>query len=166
MALLRYTASTPYEDRNHNMPYIVPYTYILGIPVHRAVYPYLGLHNRILCRIVVSKSQKGGYILPYIDSTKHNGSAEHTFYMQLPDYCLIMTSTYIIMTSTYIITILHSPPPLQCIHSVTRRKLQTPGIAEEHKRQETPTINPIGPTDTPHRPSTTERTARETHNTN
>ena len=37
---------------------------------------------------------------------------------------------------------------------VTRRKLQTPGIAEEHKRQETPTINPIGPTDTPHRPST------------
>ena len=37
---------------------------------------------------------------------------------------------------------------------VTRRKLQTPGNAEEHKRQETPTINPIGPTDTPHRPST------------
>ena len=28
----------------------------------------------------------------------------------------------------------------------TRRKLQTPGNAEEHKRQETPTINPIGPT--------------------
>ena len=26
---------------------------------------------------------------------------------------------------------------------VTRRKLQTPGIAEEHKRQETPTINAI-----------------------
>ena len=37
---------------------------------------------------------------------------------------------------------------------VTRRKLQTPGNAEEHKRQETPTINPIGPTDKPHRPST------------
>ena len=37
---------------------------------------------------------------------------------------------------------------------VTRRKLQTPGIAEEHKIQETPTINPIGPTDTHHRPST------------
>ena len=37
---------------------------------------------------------------------------------------------------------------------VTRRKLQTPGIPEEHKRQETRTINPIGPTDTPHRPST------------
>ena len=37
---------------------------------------------------------------------------------------------------------------------VTRRKLQTPGTAEEHKRQETPTINPIDPTDTPHRPST------------
>ena len=36
---------------------------------------------------------------------------------------------------------------------VTRRKLQTPGIAEEHKRQETPTINPIGTTDTPHTPS-------------
>ena len=34
---------------------------------------------------------------------------------------------------------------------VTRRKLQTPGNAEEHKRQETPTINPIGPTDKPHR---------------
>ena len=38
--------------------------------------------------------------------------------------------------------------------SVTRRKLQTPGTAEEHKRQETPTINPIDPTDKPHRPST------------
>ena len=37
---------------------------------------------------------------------------------------------------------------------VTRRKLQTPGNAEEHKRQETPTINTIGPTDKPHRPST------------
>ena len=37
---------------------------------------------------------------------------------------------------------------------VTRRKLQTPGNAEEYKRQETPTINPIGPTDKPHRPST------------
>ena len=37
---------------------------------------------------------------------------------------------------------------------VTRRKLQTPGTAEEHKRQETPTVNPIDPTDTPHRPST------------
>ena len=37
---------------------------------------------------------------------------------------------------------------------VARRKLQTPGIAEVHKTQETPTINPIGPTDTPHRPST------------
>ena len=31
---------------------------------------------------------------------------------------------------------------------VTRRKLQTPGTAEEHKRQEAPTINPIDPTDT------------------
>ena len=40
------------------------------------------------------------------------------------------------------------------INGVTRRKLQTPGIAEEHKRQETPTINPIGPTDAPQRPST------------
>ena len=37
---------------------------------------------------------------------------------------------------------------------VTRRKLQTPDNAEEHNRQETPTINPIGPTDKPHRPST------------
>ena len=47
-------------------------------------------------------------------------------------------------------------------------KSQTPGNAEEHKRQETPTINPIGPTDnlTDQAPSTTERTARETHNTN
>ena len=39
-------------------------------------------------------------------------------------------------------------------HWVTRRTLQTPGTAEEHKRQETPTINPIGPTNKPHRPST------------
>ena len=42
---------------------------------------------------------------------------------------------------------------------VTRRKLQTPGNAEEHNRQETPTINPTGqyptgPTDKPHRPNT------------
>ena len=37
---------------------------------------------------------------------------------------------------------------------VTRRKLQTPGNAEEHKRQETPTINPIGPTEKPRRLST------------
>ena len=38
---------------------------------------------------------------------------------------------------------------------VTRRKLQTPGNAEEHKKkQETPTINPIGPTAKPHRPRT------------
>ena len=37
---------------------------------------------------------------------------------------------------------------------VTRRKLQTRGNAEEHKKQEAPTINPIGPTDRPHRPST------------
>ena len=36
----------------------------------------------------------------------------------------------------------------------TWRKLQTPGNAEEHKKQETHTINPIGPTDKPHRPST------------
>ena len=38
--------------------------------------------------------------------------------------------------------------------SVTRRNLQTPGNAEEHKRQETPTITPIGPADKPRRPST------------
>ena len=44
-----------------------------------------------------------------------------------------------------------TPWPMQ---SVTRGKLQAPGNAEEHKRQETPTINPIGPTDKPHRPST------------
>ena len=37
---------------------------------------------------------------------------------------------------------------------VTRRKLQTPGNAEEHKRQETPTISPISPNDKPHRQST------------
>ena len=30
-----------------------------------------------------------------------------------------------------------------CSACVTRRKLQTPGNAEEHKRKETPTINPI-----------------------
>ena len=40
------------------------------------------------------------------------------------------------------------------LYGVTRRKLQTPGNAEEHKIQETSTINPIGPTDKPHRPST------------
>ena len=43
---------------------------------------------------------------------------------------------------------------LFCLFRVTWRKLQTPGNAEEHKRQETPTINPIGPTDKPHRLST------------
>ena len=44
------------------------------------------------------------------------------------------------------------------IRSVTRRKLQTPGTAEEHNRQETPTINPNHQPrpsiDTTHRPST------------
>ena len=51
---------------------------------------------------------------------------------------------------------------------VTWRKLQTPGNAEEHKKQETPTINPTGqPTNlTDQAPSTAERTARETHNIN
>ena len=51
---------------------------------------------------------------------------------------------------------------------VTRRKLQTPGTAEDHKRQETPTTNPIDrqPTHlTNQAPSTIERAARETHNT-
>ena len=88
-------------------------------------------------------------------------------------------------------------------YCVTRRKLQTPGTAEEHKRQETPAINPndrqptqlycvlhgetskrlASPRNTKDRkhlqsslsaqpthltdqaPSTTEWTARETHNT-
>ena len=52
---------------------------------------------------------------------------------------------------------------------VTRRKLQTPGTAEEHKRQETPTVNPTDrqPTRlTDQAPSTIERAAWETHNTN
>ena len=47
---------------------------------------------------------------------------------------------------------------------VTRRKLQTPGTAEEHKTQETPTINPNDrqPTQlTDEAPSTIERAARE-----
>ena len=47
-------------------------------------------------------------------------------------------------------------PGAWSVSGVTRRKLQTPqaGTAEEHKRQEIPTINPIGPTDTPHRQCT------------
>ena len=52
-----------------------------------------------------------------------------------------------------------------CRVTVTRRKLKTPGTAEEHKRQETPTINPIDrqPTHlTDQAPSTIERAARET----
>ena len=53
-------------------------------------------------------------------------------------------------------------------HSVIRRKLQTPGTAEEHKRQETPTINPndhqtIQLTD--QAPGTIERAARESRHT-
>ena len=44
---------------------------------------------------------------------------------------------------------------------VTRRKLQTPGNAEEHNRQETPTINPISPTNKPHRPSTKHYLGRD-----
>ena len=50
---------------------------------------------------------------------------------------------------------------------VTRRKLQTPGTAEEHKRHETPTIKPIDRQPihlTDHAPSTIERAAQETHN--
>ena len=66
---------------------------------------------------------------------------------------------------------------------VIRRKLKTPGTAEEHKRQEKPTINPIDrsrqlatyiwsgcprqPTQLiDQAPSTIERVARETPNTN
>ena len=52
---------------------------------------------------------------------------------------------------------------------VTRRKLQTPGTAEEHKRQETPTSNPIDRQParlTDQAPRTVERAARETHKTN
>ena len=59
----------------------------------------------------------------------------------------------------------HARPKL----CVTRRKLRTPGTAEEHKRQEIPTIYAIDrqPTHlTDQAPSTTERAARETHNTN
>ena len=51
---------------------------------------------------------------------------------------------------------------------VTRRKLQTPGTAEEHKRQETPTINPNErqPTQfTEQAPGTIERAARESRHT-
>ena len=50
---------------------------------------------------------------------------------------------------------------------VTQRKLQTPGNAEEYKRQDhlqsTQSAQPTNPTDQAQ--STTERTARETHNT-
>ena len=49
-----------------------------------------------------------------------------------------------------------------CSRCVTRRKFGTPGIAEEHKRQETPTINAIDrqPTNlTDQAPSTIERAA-------
>ena len=54
-----------------------------------------------------------------------------------------------------------------CSACVTRRKLQTPGNAEEHNRKETPTINPINRQNlTDQAPSTTERKAWETHNTN
>ena len=55
-------------------------------------------------------------------------------------------------------------PGLCCFLRVTRRKLQTPGTAEEHKRQETPTINPNDrqPTQlTDQAPSTIERAARD-----
>ena len=48
----------------------------------------------------------------------------------------------------------NQPKRPSTLMSVTRRKLQTPGNAEEHKKQETPTVNPIGPTDKPHRPRT------------
>ena len=47
---------------------------------------------------------------------------------------------------------------------VTRRKLQTPGTAEEHKRQETPTINPNDhqPAQlTDHAPDAIDKAARE-----
>ena len=52
---------------------------------------------------------------------------------------------------------------------VTRTKLTTPGTAEEHTRQETPTTNHIDrqPTHlTDQARSNIEKAARETHNTN
>ena len=51
---------------------------------------------------------------------------------------------------------------------VTRRKLQTPGTAEEHKGQETPTINPNDrqPTQlTDQAPGNIQRAARESRHT-
>ena len=53
----------------------------------------------------------------------------------------------------------------ESIACFTRRKLQMPGTAEEHKRQETPTINPNNSqqTDLTHLgPGTIERAAQET----
>ena len=45
--------------------------------------------------------------------------------------------------------------PKICSEGFIEQKCYTePGNAEEHKKQETPTINPISPTDKPHRPST------------
>ena len=60
------------------------------------------------------------------------------------------------------------PLGVSCGCGVTRRKLQTPGNAEEHKKnkkhlQSTQSAQPKNLTD--QAPSTTERTARETHNT-
>ena len=66
-----------------------------------------------------------------------------------------------------------SAPPRGCPCDMictcgTRRKLQTPGTAEEHKRQGKPTINPNDrqPTQlTDQAPGTIERAARESRNT-
>ena len=58
--------------------------------------------------------------------------------------------------------------PVEWVFRVTRRKLQTPGTVEEHKRQETPTINPNDrqPTQlTDQAPGTIERAARESRHT-
>ena len=58
----------------------------------------------------------------------------------------------------------HTHPHQVALGCVKQRKLQMPGTANEHKRQETPTINPIDhqPTQlTDQAPSTIERAARE-----
>ena len=49
---------------------------------------------------------------------------------------------------------------------VTRRNFQTPGTTEEHKRQETPTFNPIDCRLTSQTKHQALSVALETHNTN
>ena len=97
---------------------------------------------------------------------KHNRQIEENLEQKLISLLqLVLALSEVSYYGSWLLSV--SSPLMSC---VTRRKLQTPGNAEEHKKkknkkhlQSTQLAQPTNLTD--QGPSTTERTAWETHNT-